>query len=103
MQLCTVSEHIHVASKKRINNALQFLLKIHIRYEEKSVLHVSLHKYTLSNVNRNGHKMKTKTKKYCARLQDFNEYFTKMSKMFPLLKCKHPASVSALLLSCVLR
>ncbi|KRZ03199.1 hypothetical protein T11_8936 [Trichinella zimbabwensis] len=30
------------------------------QYEEKSVLHVSLHKYALSNVNRNGQKMKEK-------------------------------------------
>ncbi|KRZ67515.1 hypothetical protein T10_9917 [Trichinella papuae] len=31
-----------------------------------------------------------KTTKY----HNFNEYFTKMSRMFPLLKCKHPGSVS---------
>ncbi|KRY63431.1 hypothetical protein T11_2189 [Trichinella zimbabwensis] len=30
------------------------------QYEEKSVLHVSLHKYALYNVNRNGQKMKEK-------------------------------------------
>ncbi|KRY91980.1 hypothetical protein T11_9577, partial [Trichinella zimbabwensis] len=29
----------------------------------------------------------SKTKKYCTRLRKFNEYVTKMSKMFPLLKC----------------
>ncbi|KRZ63580.1 hypothetical protein T10_5617, partial [Trichinella papuae] len=34
-----------------------------------------------------------KTKKYCTRLRKFNECVTKMSKMFPLLKCKHSGAV----------
>ncbi|KRZ75127.1 hypothetical protein T10_11566 [Trichinella papuae] len=33
------------------------------------------------------------TKKYCTRLRTYIEYPTKMSKMPPLQKCKHPASV----------
>ncbi|KRY63029.1 hypothetical protein T11_12958 [Trichinella zimbabwensis] len=30
------------------------------QYEEKSVQHISFHKYALSNVNRNGQEMKEK-------------------------------------------
>ncbi|KRZ67299.1 hypothetical protein T10_13533 [Trichinella papuae] len=30
---------------------------------------------------------------YCTRLRNFIEYFTEMSKVFPLLKCKHTGSV----------